>query len=247
MLAGPTVSTRSSTSSGSRQESIHNGRQTTLPIDSAPDTRSLSHQERYVGFTSTFLHDPEKASPVRYPPSDRPHTSDAFSTYISEEEKDTKEHTVWILVYLSFFSPIVATCISIYTITTVLLLLLLLPVLCLCKPCKPLKQQFHKYLAPPSHFQLSLVCSPPESDTYRFKPEESHVENKGNTLLLIAISILSPLYAAGIAVMAWVAAGFWATSIILGNPDGKDGKDDGKAVVLGVRGLWVRWLRRGLR
>lgn len=98
MLAGPTVSTRSSTSSGSRQESIHNGRQTTLPIDSAPDTRSLSHQERYVGFTSTFLHDPEKASPVRYPPSDRPHTSDAFSTYISEEEKDTKEHTVWILV-----------------------------------------------------------------------------------------------------------------------------------------------------
>lgn len=65
--------------------------------------------------------------------------------------------------------------------------------------------------------------------------------------MLVVIHAFSPVYAAGIAVTAWIAAGFWATALILGNPDGRDGKDDGKAVVLGVRSLWESWLRKGLR
>ncbi len=65
--------------------------------------------------------------------------------------------------------------------------------------------------------------------------------------MLTLVNIFSPLYAAGIAVTAWVAAGFWFTSLILGDPDGRDKKDDGRTVVLGVRRLWERWLIRGLR
>ena len=45
---------------------------------------------------------------------------------------------------------------------------------------------------------------------------------------------------------AWVAAGFWAFAAIMGDPDGQDGKDDGRAAVLGVRKWWEKWLARAI-
>ncbi|KAL8716625.1 MAG: hypothetical protein Q9225_006058 [Loekoesia sp. 1 TL-2023] len=209
--------------------------------------RGTSNPECYGRLSRSSLRDPEKANQTQYSASNGPHRSHAFSTYISEEEEDVKEHTVWILVYLSFFSPIVAAFVSIYTFLTIFLLLLLSPVLCFCKPCKPLNQQLRAFLTPTIYFQLSLAFSPVESGFDGTKPEDFDISNSGSVLLLILVNIFFPIYAAGIAVTAWVAAGFWATALILGNPDGRDGKDDGKAVVLGVRRLWERWLKRGLR
>ncbi len=49
-----------------------------------------------------------------------------------------------------------------------------------------------------------------------------------------------------IAVAAWVAAVFWTYTAILGNPDGKEDRDDGREAVLAVRGWWERWLLQGL-
>lgn len=145
-------------------------------------------------------------------------------------------------IYLSFFSPIVASCTSIYTFLATVLLFLLSPLLCYCRSCKPFNQQFQTCLRPPIYLQLGLVFSA-ES-----KPSGSKSGgSSSNILLLILVNIVSPIYAAGIAVVAWVAAGFWVTALILGNPDGRDGRDDGKIAVLGVRRLWVRWLKRGLR
>lgn len=37
--------------------------------------------------------------------------------------------------------------------------------------------------------------------------------------MLILVNILSPLYSIGIAIAAWVAAGFWVTAAILGDPN----------------------------
>ena len=65
--------------------------------------------------------------------------------------------------------------------------------------------------------------------------------------MLILVHIFSPVIALGIAFSAWVAAVFWAYAAILGDPDGRDGNDDGKATVLGVGAWWERWLERGLR
>lgn len=150
-------------------------------------------------------------------------------------------------VYLSFFSPVVATVISIYTLLTTFCLLLLSPVLYFCKSCRPLKERFHAFLTPTIHLELGLVFSSSESDYGGIKSGNYGADTIGKVLMLITIHTFSPVYAAGIAVTAWIAAGFWATALILGNPDGRDGRDDGKAVVLGVRSLWERWLRRGLR
>lgn len=65
--------------------------------------------------------------------------------------------------------------------------------------------------------------------------------------MLILLNLFSPVYAVAVALSAWVAAMFWFYAAILGDPDGRDGKDDGRAAVLGVRGWWERWLQRGMK
>ncbi|KAL8868523.1 MAG: hypothetical protein Q9174_004935, partial [Haloplaca sp. 1 TL-2023] len=151
-------------------------------------------------------------------------------------------------VYLSFFSPVIATLTSFYAILTTLFILLLSPITALCSSWKPLKDQFHDLLSPPLRLQLRMVFSHLDTEPDALdKSEHSQRRSGNNTFLLIIVSIFSPAYAAAIAVTAWVAAGFWCTALILGDPDGRDKKDDGRAVVLGVKGLWERWLVRGLR
>ena len=70
--------------------------------------------------------------------------------------------------------------------------------------------------------------------------------------MLVLVNILSPVYALGICMAAWVAAGFWFFAAILGDPNVKDenerGKDDdGRTAVMTVRRWWERWLMRGLQ
>ncbi|KAL8830665.1 MAG: hypothetical protein Q9170_005638 [Blastenia crenularia] len=243
-------SARSSRSSSGRQGSSASPRQggrRLSPSKSTPDPRRLPQQSHHLNPHHSSLYDQEKAARSNHQVHSGSHRSHAFSTYVSEEEEDVKEHTVWILIYLSFFSPIVATCISIYALLTTFLLLLCSPVLYLSKTTGPLTQRFYASLTPPIHFQLGLVFSETEPDLDGIKPESYHTATSSNVISLIIIHIFSPAYAACIAVTAWIAAGFWATALVLGNPDGRDGRDDGKAVVLGVRKLWERWLRKGLR
>ena len=59
---------------------------------------------------------------------------------------------------------------------------------------------------------------------------------------LIFVNLVSPIYAGPIAIAAWTAAVFWFYAAILGNPDGRDGRDDGVAAVMAVRGWWESWL-----
>ena len=65
-------------------------------------------------------------------------------------------------------------------------------------------------------------------------------------MVLVLVSLLSPLYSVAIAVATWVAGFFWFYTAILGNPDGKEDRDDGREAVLAVRGWWERWLIQSL-
>ncbi|KAL8947802.1 MAG: hypothetical protein Q9222_005959 [Ikaeria aurantiellina] len=204
---GVTLSARPSTSDKGRGGATHSreiDRRNSPSFHTPPRPQGSGHELRHDYAQSRHLNDPEKANHTRTSEHPGRHTGHTHSTYISEEEEDRKQHTVWIL--------------------------------------------FHRFLAPPIRFQLGLVFSEYDSefDGVMMKSEQ-YSESRGNPFMLVLINILSPLYAGGIAITAWIAAGFWLTAFILGNPDGRDGKDDGRAVVLGVRGLWERWLQRGLR
>lgn len=64
--------------------------------------------------------------------------------------------------------------------------------------------------------------------------------------MLFLVNILSPIYAIGIGLSAWVAALFWFYAAILGDPEGgcRDSRDDGRAAVLGVMRWWEGWLEQ---
>lgn len=139
-------------------------------------------------------------------------------------------------MYLSLLSPLLTFVIAIYTVLATLLLLLLAP-LSLCSPYVSLSVKLHTFLSPPLNFQLGLICSPSSfSDP-----------TMSNTPMLIPLNLLAPIYAIGIALSAWVAAVFWFYAAILGDPEGGDGRDDGRAAVLGVSEWWERWLEKGGR
>ncbi|KAL9632260.1 MAG: hypothetical protein Q9204_003866 [Flavoplaca sp. TL-2023a] len=230
---------------GSNRNSLRHDRHEDPPIASMSDRPSSRHRQHQPHSDKYSSYDPEKAVQSGLPPSNGSRPAYNRAAYISEDEEVIEEHAVWILVYLSFFSPAVASLASIYSLFTTLLLLLFSPITVSVRPRKPLVHQFHALLAPPIYYQLRFVCSTHGSNLHGNLGPGEH--RKSNPVLLTFVNILSPLYAAGIAITAWVAAGFWFTALILGDPDGRDKKDDGRTVVLGVRRLWERWLIRGLR
>lgn len=139
-------------------------------------------------------------------------------------------------IYLSLLSPLVTLVIAIYTVLAALLLLLLAP-LSLCTSYASLSVKLHTFLSPPLNFQLGLICSQSSVPDHTMS----------NTSMLIPLNLLAPIYAVGISLSAWVAAVFWFYAAILGDPEGGDGRDDGRAAVLGVSGWWKRWLEKGAR
>ena len=118
------------------------------------------------------------------------------------------------------------------------LLLLLFP-LCLCLKQLHIGIRFRRCLSPLVVFQLGLVYSSSEIG------DPVHSETSG-IIVLVLVSLLSPLYAMAIAVATWVAGVFWFYTAILGNPDGKEDRDDGREAVLAVRKYWEKWLIKGL-
>lgn len=56
------------------------------------------------------------------------------------------------------------------------------------------------------------------------------------------VLLLSSLMSFGLLLLAWTAAFFWVFAMMLGNPDGTERKDDGRAAVLGVTRWWQIWL-----
>lgn len=65
-------------------------------------------------------------------------------------------------------------------------------------------------------------------------------------MVVVLVSMLSPLYAMAIAVATCVAGVFWFYTAILGNPDGREDRDDGREAVLAVREWWERWIIQSL-
>jgi len=64
--------------------------------------------------------------------------------------------------------------------------------------------------------------------------------------MLLLVLLVSPILALGLAVWSWVVAIYWLFAAMVGNPDGLDGRNDGRELVLQVRRWWESWLRMAL-
>ena len=63
----------------------------------------------------------------------------------------------------------------------------------------------------------------------------------------ITVLMVSPFFSIAILLCTWTAAFFWVFTKVMGNPDGTERKDDGRAAVLGVCKWWQTWLGKAQR
>ena len=151
----------------------------------------------------------------------------------------TDKLTLHLQFYLSVLAPLLSLSIALYTLLAATLLILFTPLLLLSKQ-RPLSTRFFQFLAPPTKFQLGLSYS-------CYKTDSTTGQSAGSIGRLVFVNVLAPVYAVVIMAVAWVGGVFWFYTAILGNPDGKEERDDGRDAVLMVRRWWERWLIQGLR
>jgi hypothetical protein len=125
-----------------------------------------------------------------------------------------------------------------FYIFIILLPLLLLTPLHLCKPTCDLSNSIVRFISPVLKQHLKILCTEPSEDNYNvdYKP-----------ISLITVYLAAPILSLGVAIAAWISASFWIFAIIMGNPDGTERRDDGRATVLGVRNRWERYLLSAMR
>jgi hypothetical protein len=149
---------------------------------------------------------------------------------------------------------------ALYTILALFFALVVSPFrLCSFSPylrSRTFGSQLCDLLSPAIHIHERLVCmhpppaanrspstqwiqSEPDSDQPSIVSEPSEVYSVGTSVVVL---VLSPFFGIAILLFAWTAAFFWVFAMVLGNPDGTERKDDGRAAVLGVCKWWRTWL-----
>ena len=150
----------------------------------------------------------------------------------------TSTLTSFLEIYLSALAPPLALLVALYTLLATTVLLVVSPLFLLLKHGL-LRARFYCFLAPPLKYQLGLACSSHETNP-------APPQDRGIIGLLLVVNIFAPIYATVIAVAAWVGGAFWFYTAILGNPDGRDQRDDGREAIFTVNRWWERWLIQGL-
>lgn len=157
--------------------------------------------------------------------------------------------------------PIFAFCASFYAVFGLLFAILISPFR-LCSPASSylrntsFRTQICDLLAPALHVHERLVgLNPPHRRSSANQwiyddPDTSSPVDPGEGFSvggLIAVLLLSPFLSLALLLIAWIAAFFWVFAMVLGNPDGTERKDDGRAAVLGVCRWWQMWLSKARR
>lgn len=66
-------------------------------------------------------------------------------------------------------------------------------------------------------------------------------------VIMVMVLLAAPVVAMGVAAWAWIVAIYWLFAAMVGNPDGLDGRNDGRELVLDLREWWIRWLMKAVR
>jgi len=154
-----------------------------------------------------------------------------------DEEEEKPDHAIWILFWMSCLDPLFSLFSCLFTIFTLLALVACSPVR-LCKPDWSFSLSLIRTICPlyRKHLQLLYASSVDNAHNFEFSP-----------MKLIAIHATAPLLSICFAFFSWIAAVFWLFAITMGNPDGTEKRDDGRATVLMARNRWERYLLLALR
>ncbi|KAB8218208.1 hypothetical protein BDV33DRAFT_128022 [Aspergillus novoparasiticus] len=172
--------------------------------------------------------------------------------HTEEPLADDSQDALLMLFRLSVPVPIFSLCASLYTVLGLLLVLLVSPFrICPCIPyfrSTSFREQLCHLLVPQLHIHERLVRlrGPATQSVYNDADGSSTSDPSEHYSIfgLIAVLLLSSLLSIAFLLLVWTAAFFWVFAMVLGNPDGTERKDDGRAAVLGVCRWWQIWLRK---
>ncbi|RHZ45800.1 uncharacterized protein CDV56_103168 [Aspergillus thermomutatus] len=169
---------------------------------------------------------------------------------------DESQDALSMLFRLSLPVPILSLCTSLYTVFGLIFVVLVSPLrLCSFVPylrSTSFRAQLCDLLVPQLHIHERLVrlrgSAASQSSSHQSiynDPERSSPAEAMDCYSvggLFMVLLLSSLLSIAFLLLAWTAAFFWVFAMILGNPDGTERKDDGRAAVLGVSRWWHLWL-----
>ncbi|RMZ75661.1 hypothetical protein DV737_g5191, partial [Chaetothyriales sp. CBS 132003] len=168
--------------------------------------------------------DEERPVIIRYiPPDDEPMAED--------------DHAVWILCWLSCMDPFHSLFSYIFSLFALIGLVLFWP-LRLCRKGDAFSTVLVRTIAPVFCNHLRLICAPSATTAHDF-------DFSAPRLMLVHLAL--PIVSLALAFFAWVAAVFWLFALMMGNPDGTEKRDDGRATVLGARNYLEKYLLSALR
>lgn len=138
---------------------------------------------------------------------------------------------------MSLLDPLYSLFSCLFSIMTLLGLLAITPIR-LCQPEWSFSTCLIRTICPIYRKHLQLLCadSVNNAHTFEFSPG-----------LLVLIHVLAPIGSICMAFFSWIAAVFWLFAITMGNPDGTEKRDDGRATVLMARNKWEKYLLLALR
>lgn len=162
---------------------------------------------------------------------------------------------------LSIPVPVFSICACLYTCAAVFFAVLSSPLrICRISPYlsnTTFKNQLCDLLSPSLHTHERLVCMSPatldrSSSAQRIRSVSSSDQpsmladsiRPYSTGASLTVLLICPFLSIVIVLFAWTAASFWVFAMAMGNPDGTERKDDGRAAVLGVCKWWRIWLAK---
>ena len=136
-------------------------------------------------------------------------------------------------LYLSGPCVLVSFLLCVWSLVITFFTVLTYPLRLFSASRQPLSDELRSLLARSNRLQLRAI--------YSFNITQG---KSVSSLLLVHAS--SPFVAMAVSLSAWAVAIYWVFAAMIGDPDGTEGGNDGRATVLGLRAYWEMWLCKAM-
>jgi len=162
------------------------------------------------------------------------------SSMSSDEDNDLVDQrlhleskAIKILLYLSGPCVLLSGLLCIWSLVVTLFTVLTYPLRFFSASRRSLSEELRSLLARSNRLQLRAI--------YSF-----NITQGKSVSSLLLVHVLSPFTAMAVSLSAWAVAIYWVFAAMIGDPDGTEGGNDGRATVLGLRAYWEMWLCRAM-
>ncbi|KAF4550185.1 Hypothetical protein D9617_18g033760 [Elsinoe fawcettii] len=154
---------------------------------------------------------------------------------VTHQDSPLSSKAINILLFFMFPAPLLSFGLAIWTLIITMVLAFLHPIRLIFTRKRSFSDVVLSILAPTLNLHLRCIYSFPTAGAELQLPQT------------LAVLLASSFFSMGIAIWCMVLTVYWGFAAIIGNPDGLDGRSDGRELVLSTRQKWDDWLRLSVR